>query len=86
MRRCREHEAAGRGKFDAEGVFVFVRHVERVTARAPRVNIGRVVSCEVDQYHGGESSQSGFLRYPLPWGVSTAPKFPGLFKVGAGLL
>ena len=33
-----------------------------------------------------DSGQSGFLRYPMPCGINSSPKFPGLFKVGAGLL
>ena len=32
-----------------------------------------------------DSGQSGFLAYPQPCGLSTGPKFPGLYRDGAGL-
>lgn len=32
-----------------------------------------------------DSGQVGFLAYPQPCGTSVGPKFPGLFREGAGL-
>lgn len=81
LRRIREHEAAGAGKWQ-DGTFVFTRHAERSQTLRQSPAFGPFVPCRVDIH---DSGQSGFLRYPLAYGVTSQPKYPGLALQGAGL-
>ena len=77
LRRIEEHRAAGRGEWQ-DGVFVFTRRVTSVhTLRhSPTMSVS---ARRDDPYQGG------FLRYPVPYGVTGQPKYPGLAHKGAGL-
>lgn len=81
VKRIREHEAAGAGTWQ-DGIFIFTRHVGRPSTLRQSPAFGPFVTCRADIC---DSGQAGFLRYPLPYGVNTQPRFPGLAKQGAGL-
>ncbi len=84
LKRIKEFEKGGAGRW-VDGAFVFHRRYDCSALLRQSPDIGRIVSRRVDEFSGTDSHQSGFLRYPMPCGVSSSPKFPALARQGAGL-
>ena len=85
LRRIREHHAAGAGQW-IDGVFVFSRRAASTPSSNVRHSptIGRITSRRVDSFSGSDSGYN-LLPYPIPYGVTSAPRFPALARQGAGL-
>lgn len=84
LKRIAEFEKDGSGEWH-DGTFVFTRRYDAAAAFRQSPTIGRIVSRRVGEFSGSDSNQSGFLRYPVPCGITGSPKFPALAKQGAGL-
>lgn len=85
LKRCREHEAAGRGAW-VDGVFVFVRRPETVQRLRTSPTVGRVTMATA-LYPDIHTCGYSLLPYPQKSGVSGgfAAQYPGLARRGAGL-
>ncbi len=84
LKRIKEFEQNGAGQW-IDGAFVFHRRFDCSASLRQSPTIGRIVSRRVDEFSGGDSGQSGFLRYPLACGITGSPKFPALARQRAGL-